>query len=130
MKRVVLLFLALLMVASLVGCGTPKPNEKFSADTVAALEAAIETFDAVLAYDMSMEDAEEKLERIYTTMDDSETYGSVVSSRIASATVRLSIISLYVEYSAVSGSSSRYDSGDMEVIREQRDGLYALLYGD
>ena len=121
MKRVVLFFLAAVLAITLVGCGDPKPDDKFSADAVAALEAAIETLDEFLAYDMSAEDAAERLEKIGNSLGDEDFYDNNTRLRISA------VETMIVTYGIRENLGS--NAGGLSKIREQRDDLYDYLYG-
>lgn len=116
MKRVVIFLLVAVMVFGMVGCGEPKPNDKYSEETVAAMEAAIETLDSFLSYDLDADEAEEKLERIYKSIDTSDTYGKVASTYVHSAKVSVGI------YGRQDNSENWQD------VKDSRDKLYDKLY--
>ena len=118
MKRAVCLVLALAMFFT-VGCGAtqakePVPKSIYSDQAVSGMKKAIETLDAVLAFDMSPEDAEEKLDMIADALSkSSDTMDNVAGLAISNAAFYLDDL-FY----------------DAEKIKERRDGLYDSLYGE
>ena len=131
MKKFIVIILALALMLSLVGCGEPKVNKNLSENAVAALEAAIETVDAFLKYDLSAEEAEKKLERIENSLSSSEEF----YDEMAYFSVTAAHLSVF-NYGVRERSNGRMEAiggptnaNDMSSVRDSRDSMYDLLYG-
>ena len=83
MKRVIAL-LAVLVVLFSACSSEPEQvaTDELKESTVIALEAAIDTLDKFLSFEMRGEDAEEKLKTIYDAMDVSYTLGYVARTYV------------------------------------------------
>ena len=130
MKKFFVVVLALALTFSLVGCGEPKVNKDLSENAVAALEAAIETLDSFLDYDITAEAAEEKLERIKNSLSGSEEFYDKQAQLLISAAS-----TAVFNYGVREDSNERMEAiggpthaNDMSSVRDKRDSLYDLLY--
>lgn len=130
MKKFFVVVLALALTVCLVGCGEPKVNKDLSENAVAALEAAIETLDSFLDYDITAEAAEEKLERIKNSLSGSEEFYDKQAQLLISA-ASTSVFNYGVRersnerMEAIGGPTHANDMGS---VRDNRNSMYDLLY--
>lgn len=117
MKKAVIVLLVVVMLFAMFGCGSKKPNDKYSEETVVAIEAAIEALDSFLGYDISANEARDKLERIEESLDTSDLATSIVSTSISTAGTRLGIY------------DRNSNSENFKAVQNSRDTLYDYLYG-
>lgn len=123
MKRMIAYLAVLVMLLSACS-GEPKPDDRYSENTVTAMKAAIETLDDFLSYNLTAEEASEKLDRIANTMDQSDLNARIAETSISTASTLVGICGRYADW----GDSDKASEA-MKDVKESRDSLYNSLYG-
>lgn len=121
MKRALSVVLALLTVFGLCGCSEkePVPDPIYSDTAISGMKQAIKIIDDYLAFEISADEAAEKLERIERVLGRSdELMDNIVGSSISNARNWISLSDL-----SISGSE------EFDNVRQSRDDIYNNLYG-